>query len=217
MNFKDERNELIKYGKEILRAKLTTGSGGNLSIFIRNKQLMAITPSGISYNEMQPGDIVIMDLEGNIIEGDKKPSSEHSMHRIFYKKRRDINSIIHLHSVYSTILACLHWELPAAHYLIGVSGGESVRCAKYATYGTDELAENVYEAMEDRNAVFLANHGLITGATTLSSAFSKAEEIELCAEVYYRAKSIGEPKIIPTDEVEKMIGMFQGYGQRSTK
>jgi len=217
MNFKDERNELIKYGKEMLRAKLTTGSGGNLSIFIRDKQLVAITPSGISYNEMQPEDIVILDLEGNIIEGDKKPSSEHSMHRIFYKKRQDINAIIHLHSVYSTTLACLHWELPATHYLIGVSGGENVRCAEYATYGTKELAENVYEAMEDRSAVFLANHGLITGAATLSSAFSKAEEIELCAEVYYRAMSIGKPKIIPTDEVEKMIGMFQGYGQRLTK
>ncbi len=215
MKFEEERKLLVEYGKKMVDRNLTKGSGGNLSIFIREEGLMAITPSGIDYYEMKPEDIVIMDLEDNVVDGDKRPSSEYSMHRIFYKERDDIDSVVHLHSVYSTILACLRQELPATHYLIGVSGGENVRCAKYATYSTEELAENAFEAMKDRNAVFLANHGLLVGAKSLSSAFGKAEEIELCAEVYYRAKSIGEPVILDTQEVNKMLKMFQGYGQRA--
>ncbi|WP_113671706.1 L-fuculose-phosphate aldolase [Vallitalea guaymasensis] len=215
MKFEKERKLLVEYGKKMVDRNLTKGSGGNLSIFIREEGLMAITPSGIDYYKMKPEDIVIMDLEDNVVDGDKRPSSEYSMHRIFYKERDDIDSVVHLHSVYSTILACLRQELPATHYLIGVSGGENVRCAKYATYSTEELAKNAFEAMKDRNAVFLANHGLLVGAKSLSSAFGKAEEIELCAEVYYRAKSIGEPVILDTQEVNKMLKMFQGYGQRA--
>ncbi|MCT4686236.1 L-fuculose-phosphate aldolase [Vallitalea sp.] len=215
MKFEEERKLLVEYGKKMVDRDLTKGSGGNLSIFIREEGLMAITPSGIDYYEMKPEDIVIMDLEDNVVDGDKRPSSEYSMHRIFYKERKDIDSVVHLHSVYSTILACLRQELPATHYLIGVAGGENVRCAKYATYSTEELARNAFEAMKDRNAVFLANHGLLVGGKSLSSAFGKAEEIELCAEVYYRAKSIGEPVILDTQEVNKMLKMFQGYGQRA--
>ncbi|GMQ61750.1 L-fuculose-phosphate aldolase [Vallitalea maricola] len=215
MKFEEERKLLVEYGKKMVDRNLTKGSGGNLSIFIREEGLMAITPSGIDYYEMKPEDIVIMDLEDNVVDGDKRPSSEYSMHRIFYKERDDIDSVVHLHSVYSTILACLRQELPATHYLIGVSGGENVRCAKYATYSTEELARNAFEAMKGRNAVFLANHGLLVGGKSLSSAFGKAEEIELCAEVYYRAKSIGEPVILDTQEVNKMLKMFQGYGQRA--
>ncbi len=214
MKFEKERRLLVEYGKKMIDRNLTKGSGGNLSIFIRKEGLMAITPSGMDYYETKPEDIVIMDLEDTIIDGDKKPSSEYLMHKIFYKERNDIDSVVHLHSVYSTILACLRQELPATHYLIGVSGGENVRCAKYATFSTQELAINAFEAMKDRNAVFLANHGLLVGSKSLASAFTKAEEIELCAEVYYRAKSIGEPVILDKQEVNKMLKMFKGYGQR---
>lgn len=214
MRFLKEREELVAYGKMMLDRGLTKGSGGNLSIYIREEKLMAITPSGIDYYKTRPQDIVIMDLEGNVVEGALKPSSEHSMHSIFYKNRSDINAIVHFHSVYASVLACLRWELPATHYLIAVSGGDNVRCAKYATFGTDELAQNAYDAMLDRYAVFLANHGMIAGAKDLANAFGKAEEIELCSEIYYRAKSIGEPVMLDKEETENLKYLFGNYGQK---
>ncbi|MEW8972947.1 MAG: class II aldolase/adducin family protein [Tissierellaceae bacterium] len=147
----------------------------------------------------------------------KKQSSEYSMHKIFYERREDINSVVHAHSVYSTILSCLNWELPAVHYLVAISGGKNVRCADYATFGTKELAENAFKSMEDRMAVFLANHGLLVGGKDLPNAFNKVEEIEFCAEIYYRAKSIGEPIVLPDGEMKKMLGLFKSYGQVKQK
>lgn len=114
-------------------------------------------------------------------------------------------------------MSSLNWELPAVHYLVAISGGKNVRCADYATFGTKELAENAYKAMEDRMAVFLANHGLLTGGKDLPNAFNKAEEIEFCAEIYYRTKSIGNPVILPDEEMEKMLGLFKDYGQVKEK
>lgn len=216
MRFLKEREEIITYGKMMLDKSLTKGSGGNISIYMREAGLMAITPSGIDYYKIKPEDIVIMDLDGNVVEGDKKPSSEHSMHSIFYRDREDINAVVHFHSVYASVLACLQWELPATHYLIAVSGGENVRCAKYATFGTDELAQNAFDAMKDRYVVFLANHGMIAGAKDLPNAFGKAEEIEMCAEIYYRAKSIGEPVMIEKSETENLKRLFGNYGQVKT-
>ncbi len=213
MIFQNEREQIIEYGKKLIQSNLTKGTGGNISIFIRDQKLMAITPSGIDYFKLKPEDIIIMDLDGNIVDGTQKPSSECSMHQIFYKNRDDINSVVHVHSPYSTTLACMNWALPALNYLVAVSGGNNVRCAKYATFGTKELAENAFEGMKDRYGVFLANHGLLTGAKDLPNAFSKAEEIEFCAELHCRCKSLGEPKILSDKEMDKMVSLFQSYGQ----
>lgn len=217
MIFEKEREQIVEYGKKLITSNLTKGTGGNISVFFREERLMAITPSGIDYFKLKPEDIVIMDLDGNIVDGIQKPSSEYSMHKIFYERREDINAVVHAHSTYSTVLSCLNFELPAVHYLVAISGGKNVRCADYATFGTKELAENAYKAMKGRMAVFLANHGLLAGAKDLPNAFNKAEEIEFCAEVYYRAKSIGEPVILPDEEMEKMLGLFQSYGQVKEK
>ncbi len=213
MRFIEERKQIVEFGKMMIDKNLTKGSGGNISVFVRDEKLMLITPSGIDYYKIQLEDIVVMDLEGNVVEGDKKPSSEHSMHSIFYREREDVNAIVHFHSVYASVLATLQWELPATHYLIAVSGGDNVRCADYATFGTEELARNAFDAMKDRYVVFLANHGMLAGAKDLPNAFSKAEEIELCAEIYYRAKSIGEPKMLETAETDKLKRLFNNYGQ----
>lgn len=207
-----ERQELIEYGKKLVKSGLTKGTGGNLSIFNRKEGLMAITPSGIDYFEIRPEDIVILDLEGNIVDGNRKPSSELEMHRIFYKNRDDIDAIIHTHSTYATILACLNIPLPAVHYLVALAGLD-VRCAKYASFGTKELAENAFEAMKDRYAVLLANHGLLAGAKDLPNAFNIIEEIEYCAEIYVKAKSIGEPVILAEEEMKLMLEKFKTYGQ----
>ncbi|WP_369881484.1 L-fuculose-phosphate aldolase [Anaerosalibacter bizertensis] len=209
---KNEREQIVEYGKRLIDANLTKGTGGNLSIFNREKQLMAISPSGIDYFKIKPEDVVILDLEGNKVDGDKSPSSEYEMHRIFYENRRDIDAIIHTHTMYSTTIACLNWELPPVHYMVALAG-LNVRCAKYATYGTKELAENAFEAMKDRNAVLLANHGLLAGAKDLANAFNITEEIEYCAELYYRTKCIGEPVILSEEEMTLMLDKFKTYGQ----
>lgn len=208
----EERKEIIEYGKKLITTNLTKGTGGNVSIFNRKEKLMAISPSGIDYFKIKPEDVVIMDLDGNVVYGDKEPSSEWGMHLIFYNKRDDIDAIIHTHTVFATAVSCLNITLPPVHYMIALAGPD-VRCAEYATYGTMELAENAFEAMKDRYAVLLANHGLLAGAKDLANAFNITEEIEYCAELYYRSKSIGEPVILSQDEMEMMMERFKTYGQ----
>lgn len=213
MLMKSQREQLVEYGKKLITSGLTKGTGGNLSIFDREQKLIAITPSGIDYFNIKSEDIVIMDINGQQIDGNKTPSSEFEMHRIFYEKRTDIDAIIHTHTIYATTISCLRWKLPAVHYMIALAG-KDVRCAEYATFGTKELAENAFEAMKDRKAVLLANHGLLAGANNLENAFNITEEIEYCAELYYRTKSIGEPIILPDKEMGLMSEKFKTYGQR---
>lgn len=210
------RKEIVEYGKKLVTSNLTKGTGGNLSVFDRENGYMAITPSGIDFFEIQPEDIVIMDLQGNIVEGDRLPSSEWEMHLLQYKERTDLDAVIHAHTTYATVLACLRWELPATHYMIAVAG-KNVRCAEYATYGSHELAVNATKAMKDRRAVILANHGILAGANDLLNAFNIIEEIEYCSQIYYMAKSIGEPVVLPDEEMTLMAEKFKTYGQRTKK
>jgi hypothetical protein len=209
------REELVKYGKKLVTANLTKGTGGNLSVFDRANGHVAITPSGIDFFEIQPEDIVIIDLDGKIVEGDRTPSSEWEMHLMPYRTRADIDAVIHAHTMYATVLACLREELPPTHYMIAVAG-PTVRVAKYATYGTHELAINASEAMVDRKAVLLANHGILAGANDLLNAFNIVEEIEYCSEVYVKAKSIGSPIILPDEEMTLMAEKFKTYGQKKS-
>ena len=210
------REEIVKYGKKLVTSNLTKGTGGNLSVFDRENGYMAITPSGIDFFEITPEDIVILDLDGKIVEGTRNPSSEWEMHLLQYKTRTDIDAVIHAHTTYATVLAWLHLDLPATHYMIAVAG-KDVKCAKYATYGSHELAVNATESMKDRKAVILANHGILAGANDLLNAFNIIEEIEYCSQIYYMAKSIGEPIILPNEEMELMAEKFKEYGQRREK
>lgn len=208
-----ERKKIVRFGKELIKSRLTTGTGGNLSIFNRKKGLIAITPSGVNYLEIKLEDIVLMDIDGQIIEGDRKPSSEFNFHTMLYQKRNDINAITHTHSVYATTIACLNWEIPAVHYLVAFSGNK-VPLVPYATFGTIELAENICNTMKDYNAALLANHGLITVGVDLASSFNIAEEIELVAQIYYQTRCIGNPVILSAKEMEKVIEKFKIYGQK---
>ncbi len=209
----NERELLVEYGKKLIDKNLTKGTSGNLSIFNREKELFAITPSGVDYYETSIEDIVIMNLNGNVVEGNKKPSSEYNLHRIFYVNRDDINAIVHAHTVYSTVLSCLKMSLPAVHYMIA-SAGKDVRCAEYATFGTEELAKNAYDAMRDRKAVLLANHGVLTAGKDIFEAFSILEDVEYVSELYIKAKNLGEPVIIDDKEMGKIIEKFKSYGQK---
>lgn len=213
MLMKEERKEIIKYGKKLLDTGLTVGTGGNISIFDKKTAQMAITPSGIEYYALKEEDIVIMDLYGNVIEGDLKPSSEYQMHSIVYQNRFEAQAMIHTHALYATTISCLNEDLPAIDYLVAHGGGSNVRCAEYATYGTKELAENALEAMTDRKAVLLANHGINVTGNSLNEAFDITEQLEFCARLYWQAKSIGNPVILSDEEMTGMVKRFENYGQ----
>lgn len=212
MLMEKEREQLIDYGNRLVETELTKGTGGNLSIYDRKNGQIAITPSGIDFNKIRKSDIAILDIDGNIIDGSTVPSSEWQMHLKEYQGRQDINAIIHAHTTYATVLSVLHEPLPASHYMIAVAG-KNVRVAKYATYGSKELAENSFEAMKDRKAVLLANHGLLAGSYNIANAFNIIEEIEYCSKIYCIAKSIGKPIILPDTEMELMEKKFKSYGQ----
>ena len=206
-----EKEQVVRYGKKLIDRRLTTGSGGNISVYNREKNLVAISPSGLDYYETTPEDIVILDIDGNLVEGKHRPSSEAGMHLAFYKNRADVSGIVHTHSKFATAIACMGWELPAVHYLIGMAG-HRVKCTGYATYGSDELAKEALETIGDSNAVLLANHGLIALGEDVDRAFSTAEHLEFVSEVYYLTKTLGTPNILSDedmDEVMKKFGTFR--------
>jgi L-fuculose-phosphate aldolase len=213
MILEEERKKIVKYGKKLIESGLTKGTGGNISIYNKDENLMAISPSGIDYFKTKPEDVVVLDLDGNIVDGDRKPSSEYPMHKIFYEKRDDIKAVVHAHSVYSTTISTLRWDIPALSYLVPFAGGKKIPCAEYATFGTQELAENNYKAMEGYKACLMANHGLLAGSGDISTAFMIAEQVEFIAELFYRAKSIGDPVILADSEMELMLEKFKSYGQ----
>ena len=205
MLMENERKLIVEYGKLLVTKGLTTGTGGNISIFDKEKKYFAISPSGIDYFETEPEDVVIMDLDGKVVEGERKPSSEWMMHLIFYKKRDDVEAVVHTHSRFSSTISCMRWDIPALHYYVAFAG-KTIPCAKYASYGTQELADNAFEGMGEGKAALLANHGLITIGRSVKEAFLVAEMSEEMAEYYYRTKSIGEPVLLDEEEMENRKG-----------
>ena len=212
MLMENERKLIVEYGKLLVTKGLTTGTGGNISIFDKEKKYFAISPSGIDYFETEPEDVVIMDLDGKVVDGIRKPSSEWMMHLIFYKKRDDVEAVVHTHSRFASTISCMRWEIPALHYYVAFAG-KTIPCAEYASYGTQELADNAFEGMGEGKAALLANHGLITIGRSVKEAFLIAEMSEEMAEYYYRTKSIGEPVLLDEKEMENMLVRFKSYGQ----
>ncbi|MEN2996365.1 L-fuculose-phosphate aldolase [Acetomicrobium hydrogeniformans] len=214
MLLNEERNLLVDYGKKLITAGLTKGTGGNISVFNKREGLMAISPSGMDYFETKLEDIVLMNLDGKVVDGFRKPSSEWRMHLIFYQNREDVKAVVHTHSMFATTIATLRWDVPPASYLIAYAG-KKVPCAPYATFGTQEIADAAYNTMgKEYNAVLLANHGLIAVGPDMPSAFGIAEIIEMVCEIYYRAKCVGEPTILSDDEMDLMLEKFKTYGQK---
>ena len=212
MILEKEREQVIEYSLKLLSEGLTNGTAGNVSIFNREKGLVAISPTGVNYSELTPEMISVVDLNGKLIEG-LKPSSELEMHMILYRNREDVNAVIHTHPLYTTVLACLREDLPAIDYMIAVTGATKVRCAEYASYGTKELAENAYKAMGSSLAVILANHGLTTAGKDIANAFNITVQVEYISNLYIKARNIGEPIILPDNEMNSMLERFKTYGQ----
>ena len=207
------KEELVRYGRVMAARRLTSGSGGNLSVMDRSQGRMAITPSGMDYDALGADDIVICDGNGKTVEGHRQPSSELAFHLALYGCRKDIHAVVHTHSVYATTLSCLQREIPAVHYLIGYAGSK-VPLASYATVGSEELAHIVARTIGDSNAVLLANHGLVAVGEDLRSAFTVAEEIEFVARVYYQALLIGEPQILTAEQMQEVLVRFKTYGKQ---
>lgn len=213
MRMMKEREAIVAHGKKMLTNGLTTGSGGNISILNREEGLVAISPSGLDYFETKVEDIVIVDMEGKVVEGNLKPSSELGMHLIFYNNREDANAIVHTHSKYATAVSCMGWDLEPVHYLVGFAGLD-VKCAKYATYGSKELAQNALDAIGNRNAVLLGNHGLIALGSDIQRAFSTAEHLEFVSEIFCITKGLGKPNIISDNQMEDVLKKFNTYSYR---
>ncbi len=208
------RNEVVLFGKKLLCKGLVAGTGGNLSI--REGDLLAVSPSGVEYETMTPEDVVVADMNGNVIEGSLKPSSETPLHLAIYSSRGDISAVVHTHSPYVCVMACLGWELPVFHYLVAMAG-RKVPVAPYACFGTGVLAENVVASLGDGKAVFLANHGLVTVGGSLREAFTLAEIMEFASKVYTGAKSLGVPNLLKDNEIEEVMKAMQGYGLQGEK
>lgn len=213
MLMEKERQEIVDYGKKMSSAGLSKGTSGNISAYDPGCGYMAISPSGLDYFETAAEDIVILDLNGNLIEGSRKPSSEHALHATIYKLHPDARGVVHAHSTYCTTFACLKQPIEAVHYLLAGAQTFRVPCADYATYGTEELAEKVSEATGEGLAMLLANHGMVAYGPSLSKAFNVAENVEWVAEIQWRTMCVGKPAVLSKEEIDVVIESFKTYGQ----
>lgn len=191
---------------------LNRGTSGNLSVRLPGGFL--ITPTGIPYDALTAADVVRLDARGVAARGQLKPSSEWRFHCDIYADRPQVGAIVHTHSRYASVLACQRRELPAFHYMVAAAGGDSVRCADYATFGTAQLSANALVALEDRHACLLANHGLIATAANLAGALALAEEIEALAAQYSAALATGTPVLLDAAEMARVVARFTTYGKQ---
>lgn len=209
----EEKKELVEYGKKMSAEGLSSGTSGNLSIYLKEDGVVLITPSGIGYFDTKPEDIVVMDLEGNIIEGTRKPSSEWHLHTLFYKNKPEARAVVHTHSKFCTTLSTLRMPIKAVHYVIADAGTNEVPCAPYRRYGTEELAKVAVESAKESNAVLLANHGIVVCGKNLKSAYGLAKGMEYVAEIQVTAMSVGEPVVLSKEEMDEVLEGFKTYGQ----
>jgi len=208
------RQRIIDACHEMERSGLNRGTSGNMSC--REDDHFLVTPSGMPVSQMHPERIVAMDFSGKVI-GDGKPSSEWHFHLDLLKNRPELNAIVHTHSPHATALACLREDLPAFHYMIAIAGGDSIRCAPYALFGTEALSVNAVNAMKDRKACLLANHGLITAGRDLDEAMAVAVEIESLCQQYLLARQTGQPVLLSSAEMQAVIERFRSYGRNANQ
>lgn len=203
------RQQLIDTAVEMNASGLNQGASGNLSV--RCEDGFLITPSGMDYAVLSTNDITRMDFDGKT-QGPRKPSSEWRFHAAIYQHYPGAGAVLHAHPVSCSALACLGKGIPAFHYMVAIAGGNDIRCADYATFGTPELSENVIKALKDRKACLMAHHGLTCFEKDLPRALSVAIEVEHLATVYGRILTIGEADTLPDDEMERVLKKFDSYG-----
>jgi len=205
------RELVLTTARAMNAAGLNRGSAGNVSA--RCDQGFLITPTGLAYDEISASDIVAMAIDGSF-SGARKPSSEWRFHRDIYVSRPEAGAVVHAHSPFATALACMDCDIPPFHYMIARFGGADVRCAAYATFGSQELSDQALKALAGRSACLLAHHGMLAVGRDLKQALSLAVELETLCEQYWRVLQLGAPWLLPEDEMERLLEKFAGYGQQ---
>jgi len=202
------REHLLQTARAMNSRGLNQGTSGNVSV--RSGEGFLITPSALAYDLCTPEDLVWVDWSGQA-QGNRKPSSEWRMHRDIYHHYPAAGSVLHAHSLYCTTLACLERPIPAFHYMVAMAGGDSIRCAPYATFGTQALSDGVITALRDRCAVLLGHHGMVCFAADLDRVLALAVEVETLARIYLQALQVDEPPVLSATEMAEVLRRFQNY------
>ena len=206
---REKRQSIIDACRSMNALDNNQGTSGNISL--RHNTGLLITPTSVPYETMQPEEIVFMDLDGSF-DPAQRPSSEWRFHLDILKARPEVNAVVHAHPPYSTILAIMGLEIPPIHYMIACAGGDNIRCAPYATFGTQQLSEHAVRALDERLACLLEHHGMIAIGPSLSKAMWLAVEVEALARQYHGCLQIGTPRLLPKAEIKNVLGKIAGYG-----
>jgi L-fuculose-phosphate aldolase len=205
------RQAIVAAGRRLDAAGLIPGASGNISV--RAGDGFLVTPTGVPCERVTAGQIVRMDLDGRHA-GNIRPSSEWRLHRDIYRTRPEAGAVVHTHSPTATALSCLRQGIPAFHYMVAAAGGGDIRCADYATFGTEALSAAALRALDGRRACLLANHGTVAFAGTLDGAVRLSEEVEALARQYAQARALGEPALLTKEEMAEVRRQFATYGQQ---
>ena len=211
----DQRNKIIEYSLKLNSTNLSPLRSGNISLRTNedDKDGYLITPSGKKYETLKPDDIVFMGLNAEVENNDSanKPSSEWRFHRDIYINKKDAQAIVHAHSPHATAVSSHGKSIPPFHYMIALAGGEDIKCAEYATFGTEDLSKNIIKALEKRTACLMSNHGQVAFGKNLDDAFELAQEVENICQQYVIALKIGNPKILSFEEMKKVLDKAKNY------
>ena len=208
----EKRKEVIKYSIKLNTTNLSPLRSGNISVrsIENNVEGFLITPSGKKYDTLKEEDIVFVSSDGNH-DTNLKPSSEWRFHKDIYLKKPDAKAIVHVHSPHATAVSAHGKDIPAFHYMIALAGGDSIKCAKYATFGTQELSNNIINALENRKACLMSNHGQVAFGENLENAFELAEELENICHQYINTIKLGDPKILSSSEMDVILEKVKNY------
>ncbi|HJU24276.1 MAG TPA: class II aldolase/adducin family protein [Casimicrobiaceae bacterium] len=199
---------MIETARRMNALGINRGKSGNVSARINRGFL--VTPSALDYDKTRPEDIVAIDNADNTI-GRRSPSSEWRFHRDIYAARTDVEAIVHAHAPFATTIACLDRGIPPFHYMVAAAGGRDIRCAPYATFGTQALSDAAVRALEDRRACLLAHHGMIAVGASLDAALALSVEVEALAQMYWQALAVGEPRLLDEREMREVVERFADY------
>ena len=208
----DLRQQLLGISRRMVEHGLNRGTAGNASV--RCGSDILITPSALPVAEMSEQDMVLLDADGKVLQGGK-PSSEWRFHCDILKARSEIGAVLHMHSTFATTIACLRHNVPAVHYHIAIAGGDTIRCTPYSVFGEQNLSDLALEALHERKACLLGNHGMIALGKDLNDAFSVALEVEYLCEIYWRTLQAVEPHILSAQQMHEVQQKFVEYKKRS--
>jgi L-fuculose-phosphate aldolase len=209
MNDREKRQSIIDACLRMNALGINQGTSGNISL--RHEGGLLITPTSVPYETMRPEQIVYMNLDGSF-DPAQRPSSEWRFHLDILRAREDVNAVVHAHPTYCTILAIMGLEIPPIHYMVACAGGDTIRCAPYATFGTQELSAHAVQALDGRLACLLEHHGMIAVGPSLAKAMWLAVEVETLARQYHGCLQIGRPPLLPAEEIENVRVRMAGYG-----